>query len=101
MSMGDGQTMLEACNTPDYVERIAAGDHSAEIEFVRAYERGVRALVRRHCRPGDPIVDDIAQEVLARVLERLRLGAVRDASALPAYVQATIVYTTKIGRAHV
>jgi RNA polymerase sigma-70 factor (ECF subfamily) len=94
MSIGEGHVTFDAGAAPDFVARIANGDRGAEAEFVRAYSRGVRALVRRHCRPGDPIVDDLAQEVLARVLERLRIGAVRDAAALPAYVQATIVYTT-------
>ena len=78
----------------DFVARIAAGERAAEAEFVRRYQRGVLVLVRRHCRPGDPIVEDIAQDVLARVLERLRAGAIRDATALPAYVQTTIVYAT-------
>lgn len=94
MSVGEGQAAIEATTATDLVARIAAGDRDAEREFVRSYERGVRALVRRHCRPNDPIVDDLAQEVLARVLERLRAGAIRDAAALPAYVQATIVYST-------
>jgi RNA polymerase sigma-70 factor, ECF subfamily len=91
MSVGDGAASSQGA---DIVARIAAGDRLAETEFVRTYQRGVRALVRRHCRPGDPIADDLAQDVLTRVLERLRVGAIRDSAALPAYVQATIVYTT-------
>ncbi|MGH8121161.1 MAG: RNA polymerase sigma factor [Rudaea sp.] len=78
----------------DIVARIAAGDRSAEAEFVRRYQRGVLVLVRRHCRPGDPIVEDITQDILTRVIERLRAGAIRDAAALPAYLQASIVYAT-------
>jgi len=94
MSVGEGNAAVSALASIDLVERIAAGDRGAEREFVRSYERGVRALVRRHCRPNDPIVEDLAQDVLAQVLERLRAGAIRDAAALPAYVRATIVYTT-------
>ena len=94
MSVGEGIATVSVVAPTDLVERIAAGDRRAEHDFVRQYERGVRALVRRHCRPNDPIVDDLAQDVLARVLERLRAGAIRDAAALPAYVQATIVHTT-------
>ncbi len=76
----------------DLVARIAAGDRGAENEFVQKYAHGVRVLVRRRCRPGDPIVDDLAQEVLARVLARLRAGAIRDIVALPAYIQTTIAH---------
>ena len=77
-----------------WVRRIAEGDGQAETEFVRRYERGVRALVRRYCRPGDPAVEDLTQDVLAGVLERLRAGAIRDPAALPAYIQATIMRAT-------
>jgi len=87
----DEGVAAERVDALDWIRRIASGDRCAEAEFVRCYERGVRALVRRRCRPGDPAVDDIAQEVLTRVLERLRVGAIRDPSALPAYVQAMIV----------
>src|SRR5678815_2412067 len=79
---------------PDLVARIAGGDRAAESEFVRRFERGVRALVRRHCRPGDPIVDDLVQDVLTGVIEQLRAGAVHDAAALTGYVQAAAVYAT-------
>jgi len=79
---------------PDLVARIAGGDRVAESEFVRRFERGVRALVRRHCRPGDPIVDDLVQDVLTGVIERLRAGAIHDSGALAGYVQAAAVYAT-------
>ncbi len=76
------------------MSRIAGGDRQAETAFVRQFERGVRVLVRRHCRPGDPIVDDLVQDVLSGVLERLRAGAIQDPGALPAYVQSAVIYAT-------
>src|SRR5512146_766967 len=79
---------------PDLVARIASGDRTAEREFVQRFERGVRALVRRHCRPGDPVVDDLVQDVLTGVIERLRAGAINDSAALAGYVQAAAVYAT-------
>jgi len=82
-------TNVEEANV---VARIAAGDKNAEREFVLRYQQGIRVLVRRHCRPGDGAVEDLAQDVLLRVLERLRAGAIRDTAALPAYIQATIVH---------
>jgi RNA polymerase sigma-70 factor (ECF subfamily) len=93
MPVGEGNAAAGVLAT-DLVARISAGDRSAEREFVGAYARGVRALVRRHCRPNDPVVDDLAQDVLARVLQRLRAGAIRDSNALPAYVQTVVMYAT-------
>jgi len=89
MTADDGTAARQA-DEFGWVARIAEGDGHAETEFVRRYGRGVRALVRRHCRPGDPAVDDLTQDVLAGVLDRLRAGAIRDPAALPAYIQATI-----------
>lgn len=83
---------VQAAPAPDLVARIARGDRSAENEFARAYERGVRALARRHCRPGDPAVDDVVQDVLRNVLEQLRAGRLRDPAALPAYVRQAVVF---------
>jgi len=56
----------------DLVARIAAGDKNAEREFVLRYQQGIRVIVRRHCRAGDGAAEDLAQDVLLRVLERLR-----------------------------
>src|SRR5688500_8552931 len=94
MSGGEAAFSTSSPGPGDVVARIAAVDRAAEAHFVSSYLRGVRALVRRRCRPGDPAVEDLVQDVLSRVLERLRAGAIRDAAALPAYVQATIAYAT-------
>lgn len=89
------QSMAAATSAgSDLVARIADGDRGAEAEFVRRFEHGVRALVRRHCRTGDPIVDDLVQDVLTGVIERLRAGAINDSAALPGYVQAAAAYAT-------
>jgi RNA polymerase sigma-70 factor (ECF subfamily) len=77
------------------VQAIAAGSSAAERSFIERYGRGVRALVVRACRPGDPVVDDIVQDVLLTVLGRLRQGALKDPNALPAYLQATIAHATR------
>lgn len=75
-------------------ERIRAGDRTAEAEFVEHYRRGVRALVCRHTRPGEPLVEDFVQDVFAAALEKLRAGELRDANALPAYLRTMIVHIT-------
>ncbi|MCW5578828.1 MAG: sigma-70 family RNA polymerase sigma factor [Dokdonella sp.] len=94
MSADDGAPAVAQAAAAHWIGRIASGDRAAEAEFVRHYEHGVRVLVRRHCRAGDPAVADLVQEVLVTVLERLRSGALRDPAALPAYVQTTIVHAT-------
>lgn len=90
------QTSMSQAGVGDpLVLAIAAGDSAAERSFVERYGRGVRALVVRACRPGDPVVDDLVQEVLLTVLGRLRQGALKDPNALPAYLQATIAHATR------
>lgn len=74
------------------VGRIGAGDRVAETEFVLAFQAGVRALVRRHARPADPIVDDIVQDVLHTVIMRLRENALHEPAALPGYVRSAAVF---------
>lgn len=70
--------------------RIRAGDRVAEHELGAHYTRAIRAIVRRHCRPGEPQVEDIAQDILADILKRLREGAIDDPRALPHYLQISI-----------
>jgi RNA polymerase sigma-70 factor (ECF subfamily) len=92
MSAGTEYVAAEGPFAHDIVALIASGDRHAEQEFARQFERGIRALVRRHCRQGDAVVDDLVQDILQRVLERLRAGAVRSATALPAYIQSAVLH---------
>jgi RNA polymerase sigma-70 factor, ECF subfamily len=95
MATADSPTVGAIGDNGSLVERIAQGDRDAESEFVRRYIGGVRGLVRRHARPGDPAVDDIVQDVLSNVLQKLRAGGLRDRAALPAYVRSTVVYAAR------
>lgn len=79
----------------DLVARIAAGDATAEAQFVREHARGVRALVRRKARAGDPNVDDYCQDVLHNVLMALRRGELRDPAALGGYVRNAVIFTVQ------
>ena len=79
-SFGESQASL--------VERVRAGDASAEEGFVKAYGKRIFliALVRTRDREA---AKDIAQEVLIAVLLALRAGQIREPDKLPAFVQAT------------
>lgn len=92
--MAESGTQVRSHEAPSIAQRIAAGDRAAESEFVAQYRDGVRTLVRRHCRPNEPMVDDLVQDVLHRVLQQLRAGELRDAAALPGYVRQAVVFTT-------
>jgi RNA polymerase sigma-70 factor (ECF subfamily) len=71
-------------------ERIGAGDRAAESELIQHFARGARAVIRRHCRPGEPQVEDIFQDVMGTLLARLRVGAILDIRALPHYLRTMI-----------
>ena len=89
---GGASTVLDA---ESLASRIQRGDSAAESEFVAGYRAGVHALVRRHCRPLEPAVDDLCQDVLLAVLQKLREGALKDVAALPAYVRSAVVMTVQ------
>lgn len=76
---------------PDWhalVQRLAAGDPAGEALLVERFLRGVRIAAARRLGRFHALAADIAQETMARLLERLRAGALRDADSLPAYVHA-------------
>lgn len=90
----DSTAVIAPDREADLPARIASGDRLAEQVFVARFEQGIRVLVRRHCRPGDPMVDDLVQDVLEQILRKLRAAELRDAGALPAYVRSTVVFMT-------
>lgn len=74
------------------VARIREGDAQAESQLLSRFSFGVRVILRRHARGAALDVDDLAQDVLAAVLEQLRKGGLRDAAALPAYIRTSAMH---------
>ncbi len=72
------------------VGRISRGEASAEQEFMARYRVTACAIAARHCRPNEPQLDDIVQDVLTAVLAKLRAGAIHDPIALPHYLQQSL-----------
>jgi RNA polymerase sigma-70 factor (ECF subfamily) len=69
-------------------ERIEGGDPAAEAQLVERHRRGLKYLLRRLVR--DPaLAEDLAQETLRIVLEKVRGGELREADKLAAFVRGT------------
>jgi RNA polymerase sigma-70 factor, ECF subfamily len=70
------------------VERIQAGDREAEAELVTRFSRGLLLMLRR--LTGNPaLADDLHQETLALVLEKVRRGEVREPARLAGFVRSS------------
>lgn len=67
------------------VDRIRAGDGFAETELVTRFDRGVRAILRNVAR-NSALVEDLHQETMRILLERIREGAIRDPTQLGSFV---------------
>ena len=67
------------------VRRIRAGESAAERELVERFSRGIRVILRSVARDA-AVGDDLHQETLRVLLERLRAGEVRSPEQLPAFV---------------
>jgi RNA polymerase sigma-70 factor (ECF subfamily) len=72
----------------ELVARIRGGDRAAEAELVARFSRGLLLLLRRLAR--DPaLADDLHQETLALVLEKIRRGEVREPERLAGFLRST------------
>lgn len=67
------------------MRRIRDGETDAERELVERFSRGIRAILRSVARDG-AVTDDLHQETLRVLLERVRAGEVRTPAQLPAFV---------------
>jgi RNA polymerase sigma factor (sigma-70 family) len=70
------------------VERIRAGDATAEEDFVKLYRHRVFLVATVRTRDRDA-ARDITQDVLLAVLMALRAGKIRECDKLAAFVQGT------------
>ncbi|HET9155418.1 MAG TPA: sigma-70 family RNA polymerase sigma factor [Myxococcaceae bacterium] len=67
------------------VQRIRAGETTAERDLVERFSRGIRAILQTVARER-AVSEDLHQEALRILLERVRSGGVRDPAQLPAFV---------------
>jgi RNA polymerase sigma-70 factor, ECF subfamily len=69
--------------------RIREGDVSAESELVRQFEPGLRVLLRRRTGGDLGLLQDLVQETLLVVLQRLRGAGIDDPQKLAAFAAQT------------
>lgn len=67
------------------VGRAVEGDRGAEAALCARFQGAIRAFARRR-EPTQDAVNEFTQEVLLRLIEALRAGAVREPDALGGYV---------------
>jgi RNA polymerase sigma-70 factor, ECF subfamily len=69
--------------------RIREGDVSAEGELVRQFEPGLRVLLRRRTGGDNGLLQDLVQETLLVVIQRLRGAGIEDPQKLAAFAAQT------------
>jgi RNA polymerase sigma-70 factor (ECF subfamily) len=69
--------------------RIREGDSSAESELIRQFEPGLRVLLRRRTGGDHGLLQDLVQETLLIVLQRLRNDTIEDPQRLAAFAAQT------------
>jgi RNA polymerase sigma-70 factor, ECF subfamily len=69
--------------------RIREGDASAESELIRRFEPGLRVLLRRRTGGDHGLLQDLVQETLLVVIQRLRGDGLDDPDKLAAFAAQT------------
>ena len=72
----------------DLVRRIRSGDPSAEAELVARFSHGLLLMLRQLAR-NPSLADDLHQETLALVLQKVRRGELREPERLAAFIRST------------
>jgi RNA polymerase sigma-70 factor (ECF subfamily) len=83
---------LEGSGAPDdaarLVARIQAGDRAAEAELVARFSHGLLLMLRRLAQ-NPALADDLHQETLSLVLEKIRRSEVREPDKLAGFIRST------------
>ena len=69
--------------------RIRAGDVSAESELIRQFEPGLRVILRRRTGGDHALLQDLVQDTLLVVIQRLRGAGIEDPQRLAAFAAQT------------
>jgi RNA polymerase sigma-70 factor (ECF subfamily) len=73
----------------ELTRRIREGDVSAEAELIRQFEPGLRMLLRRRTGGDHGLLQDLVQETLLVVIQRLRGSGIEDPEKLAAFAAQT------------
>jgi len=93
-------TSLFAGNDAAILDRIRKGDEGALVDLYRENRRPVRALILRNSGTEDD-ADDMLQEALVTLWERVRTGKFRHEAGLGTFVYATArnIWLRRLARA--
>jgi RNA polymerase sigma-70 factor (ECF subfamily) len=69
--------------------RIRDGDSAAENELIRQFQPGLRMILYRRTGGDEALVDDLVQETMLIVLQRLRGEGLQDPAGLAAFAAQT------------
>jgi RNA polymerase sigma-70 factor (ECF subfamily) len=75
-------------NLTRLVERVRAGELAAEAELVERFSHGLLLMLRRLTQ-NPALADDLHQETLALVIEKIRRGEVREPERLAGFIRST------------
>jgi len=70
------------------VTRIQAGDRAAEAKLVKRFSHGLLLMLRRLAQ-NPALADDLHQETLSLVLEKIRRAEVREPERLAGFIRST------------
>src|ERR1044071_6206595 len=84
-----GQGVLDFVPGGELSRRIRDGDVTAETELIRQFEPGLRVLLRRRTGGDHGLLQDLVQETLLVVIQRLRGAGIDDPGKLAAFAAQT------------
>jgi RNA polymerase sigma-70 factor (ECF subfamily) len=73
----------------ELAHRIKEGDVSAEGELIRQFEPGLRVILRRRTGGDHSLLEDLVQETLLIVIQRLRGAGIAEPEKLAAFAAQT------------
>ncbi len=78
----------------DIVERIHAGDVSAETEFAKRYSRSLFLMLLKRTDGDGFAANECTQEALLITLAKMRAGNIREPEQISAFLRQTAIYVS-------
>ncbi len=85
--LGDQEENKEY-STDSLVDRICAGDASAETELVNKYWKSLYFILNRRCK-DEQLASDVAQDAFIVIISKARNGEIQNPNAIAAFVRQT------------